>query len=412
MIIQAVPFGVAKNTVSQFISYVCEGEGFSLASFGTVFMIGVLVSAAVSPIIGKLFDMPGVNKRLLFLAGAVMSGGGFILYSFCHTLPAFYGASAVVEVGTAILSAIGVPVLINAWFQEKRGFALGLAFAGGGLGNIVLQQIVPRILENRGYAYAYWILGLISLIVSIPVVLLLIRFPKDSSVRDGVSAKEKSGENKTSKIRLWGYKPGELLKTPVFWLFALSWFIVGLFVSGLAIQYMAYFVSLGFSTTMRANIGSVMAAFTIVGNFCGGAIFNKIGEMKTLILAFIIFIISVICLLIAPGFPAVGYVFGIFHGLSVFMYIIGPSFLAGTLFGNKSYGTIVGIINIFFAVGYAVGSVIFGIVAKNGSNYQGAWIYITVCIVVCFAFLLGSTKYFLKQAGEMRIKTEGGDGVS
>ena len=55
-----------------------------------------------------------------------------------------------------------------------------------------------------------------------------------------------------------------------FWLFALAWFIVGLFVSGLAIQYMAYFVSLGFSTTMRANIGSVMAAFTIVATSAAG----------------------------------------------------------------------------------------------------------------------------------------------
>ncbi len=413
MIIQAVPFGVAKNTVSQFISYVTEGEGFSLASFGTVFMVGVLVSAAASPFIGRLFDRPNVNKRLLFLAGALMSGGGFILYSFCHTLPAFYGASAVVEVGTAVLSAIGVPVLINAWFQEKRGLALGLAFAGGGLGNIILQQIVPRILEERGYAYAYWILGLVSLIVAVPTVLLLIRFPQNihaGVAMDGEAHGEpESGsakqEGPRSKIKLWGYTPGDLLKTPVFWLFALAWFIVGLFVSGLAVQYMAYFVSIGFGTAMRANIGSIMAACTIIGNLFGGAIFQKIGEMKTLLLSFAIFVFSVICLLAAPVMPAFGYLFGVFHGLSVFLYIIGPSFLTGTLFGNRAYGTIVGIINIFFAFGYALGSVVFGLIAGNGTNYQGAWIYILICIVVCYVFLFGGTKYFQKKAGQMRIKT-------
>ncbi len=413
MIIQAVPFGVAKNTVSQFISYVTEGEGFSLASFGTVFMIGVLVSAAVSPFIGRMFDKPNVNKRLLFLVGALMSGGGFILYSFCHTLPAFYGASAVVEVGTAILSAIGVPVLINAWFQERRGLALGLAFAGGGLGNIILQQIVPRLLEERGYAYAYWILGIISLAVAVPTVLLLIRFPKnvhagvamDGTDRGKDSVNDRKREEPKSRIRLWGYTPGDLLKTPVFWLFALAWFMVGLFVSGLAVQYMAYFVSIGFTTVMRANIGSIMAACTILGNLFGGAIFNKIGEMKTLILSFVIFVFSGICLLAAPAMPVFGYLFGVFHGLSVFLYIIGPSFLTGTLFGNKAYGTIVGIINIFFAFGYAMGSVVFGLIAGNGTNYRGAWIYILICIVVCYVFLFGSTKYFQKKAGQMRVKT-------
>ena len=56
MLIQAVPFGIAKNTLPQFISFVCEGEGFSLASFGTVFTVGVVISALASPFIGRMFD--------------------------------------------------------------------------------------------------------------------------------------------------------------------------------------------------------------------------------------------------------------------------------------------------------------------------------------------------------------------
>lgn len=42
-------------------------------------------------------------------------------------------------------AGIGVPMLINAWFDEtSKGKAMGIAYAGGSIGNIFLQQLVVR----------------------------------------------------------------------------------------------------------------------------------------------------------------------------------------------------------------------------------------------------------------------------
>ena len=391
MIMQAVPFGIAKNTLPQFISFVCEGEGFSLASFGTVFTVGVVISALVSPFIGKMFDNPSVNKKLLFTVGAALSGGGFALYAFCHSLPAFYAASGIVEVGCAIISAIGVPVMIQAWMPERRGFALGLAFAGGGIGNIILQQIVPRMLERHGYSYSYLVLGIVAIVVAVPISLLFIRMP-----RGNVTTGEAQKEGKK-----WGYSFSELIKFPMFWIFALGWIFVGLYVSGMTIQFMAYFVSLGYTTAARANIGSVFALFSIFGNLFGGAIFSKLGEIKGLFLAYLLLAAGAVSLLLAPFGVFWGYFFAVTLGISIYTYIIGPSYLTASMFGNKFYGMIVGIVNIFFAVGYASGSIIFGLVARNGENYLGGWIYNLICVLI----LIG-TGNFLKRASARRAEEQ------
>lgn len=78
LLIQAVPFGVASNIQPQFISYVVEGEGFSLASFSLIFTIGTLVSAIASPGIGYIYNR--VNPKLMYLVGSILACGGFWLF--------------------------------------------------------------------------------------------------------------------------------------------------------------------------------------------------------------------------------------------------------------------------------------------------------------------------------------------
>ena len=130
MLIQAVPFCIASNIQPLFISSVIQEHGFSLTGFSLIFTIGTIVSAIAGPFIGSLFGK--VNLKAIYTVGAVLCGGGFMLFSYCNTLPMFYGVAAIVQVGAAIMSGIGVPILINAWFDGKtRGKALGLAFAGG-----------------------------------------------------------------------------------------------------------------------------------------------------------------------------------------------------------------------------------------------------------------------------------------
>lgn len=407
-IMQAIPFGVSQNIQPQFIGYVVEGEGFTLTQFSLLFTIGTIVSAIASPFIGQLFDKPKMNLKVFYTLGAVLCGAGFLLFGYCHSLWAFYGVGAILQVGTSIISSIGIPVLINMWFRSKSGTALGIAFAGGGIGNVVLQQIAARTLASNGYSWSYIFFGIISLAVGIPIALFFIRRPKANEVENYEKAQSdavvQTAEQKdNAQKQRWGYSLNELKGNKFFWLFGIGFVLVGIYVSGMFVQFMAYFKSLNFDAAMIGNVGSIFAIFSIFGNLLGGWLFDKLGLKNCLYLAGFMIVGCGLCLIFAPQVPFLAYVFAAGLGLAVFAYIIGPSYMTGRLFGNKFYGAILGVINIFFAIGYAFGAVIFGMIVDASGGYLSAWIFMTITGGVCYALLIVAANHFLKRAEQKQI---------
>ena len=384
MLIQAIPFGVASNIQPQFVSYVVQEKGFTLAGFSLIFTLGTVASAVASPFIGVLFNK--VNTRLMFLLGAILSGGGFLAFSMCNQLWQFYAVAAIVQIGTAAISSIGVPLVINRWFdEESKGKAMGIAFAGSGLGNIFLQQLVVSSLVANGASKSYMIFGALSLIVGVPIALFFIKMPKnDSEVVRG----NKKAESHEAVSTDDGFTLKEATKTKYFWFFGIALFFLGMYVSALAVQYPAFLSSdAGFKPGLVASVGSVFALFCLFGNLFGGAIFDKLGVTKGLIVAFVLAAVSCVSLMFSKEVAFLAFIFAITKGLSVFAYMIGPSMLTGSFFGQKDFGAILGLVQIFFAVGFAAGSSVFGLLVDN-IGYRVAWLSILVFIVLAYLALI------------------------
>ena len=384
MLIQAIPFGVASNIQPQFVSYVVQEKGFTLAGFSLIFTLGTVASAVASPFIGVLFNK--VNTRLMFLLGAILSGGGFLAFSMCNQLWQFYAVAAIVQIGTAAISSIGVPLVINRWFdEESKGKAMGIAFAGSGLGNIFLQQLVVSSLVANGASKSYMIFGALSLIVGVPIALFFIKMPKnDSEVVRG----NKKAESHEAVSTDDGFTLKEATKTKYFWFFGIALFFLGMYVSALAVQYPAFLSSdAGFKPGLVASVGSVFALFCLFGNLFGGAIFDKLGVTKGLIVAFVLAAVSCVSLMFSKEVAFLAFIFAITKGLSVFAYMIGPSMLTGSFFGQKDFGAILGLVQIFFAVGFAAGSSVFGLLVDN-FGYRVAWLSILVFIVLAYLALI------------------------
>lgn len=123
--------------------------------------------------------------------------------------------------------------------------------------------------------------------------------------------------------------------------------------------------------------------------------FDKIGVKKAMIFAGILVVIADIALLLTPKLLPLAFVFAVCKGFAVFHYMSGPSVLAGKLFGNKEFASILAVSQIFFAVGYAIGTPIFGAIAE-GISFSVAWIYVLVCIVLAFICLLSGIDAFTK----------------
>ena len=400
MIIQAIPYTIAANVKPQFLKFVTEGEGFSITQFSMIFTIGTVVSAIVSPAIGKHLSKPTTNIKTMYIIGGVLAGGGFYLFSLAAKtdMPifAYYGIFGLVQTGVAMISAIGVPLLVNQWFTENKGLAMGLAFSGAGMGNIVLQQVAAKLLNNPeiGYVGAYATFGTLSLVVSVLVSVLLVRSPKQGELQPTTSSNVEVTSSNNS-----GYTFAEVKQMKLFWMFAVAFLFVGLYVSGMSVQFSGYFYSLDASVfgseeaqiSFVANVSSVFAFMTIFGNLCGGMLFDKLGIRMSLILAAGAVIAAGVSLILLPQIPMLGYVFALGLGFGMFAYVIGPSYLTGSLFGNKEFGAILAIVQVFFALGFAGGTTIFASVVE-GAGYQAAWIMVTAFAALAYATLLFTTQ--------------------
>ena len=308
----------------------------------------------------------------------------------------FYFGYSLAQVGVGAVSSLGGPMLINSWFGEKlKGLALGLTFAGGSIGNIVIQSTIVRILSNpdQGYKFAYFWAAIIGLVVGLAVIIPLVRMPKDNSEILGKADADAASDKK--EIEIWGWSLAEAKSEKFYWVFCLSFTFIGLYVAGLAMNFATYLNAIEVAPTTVGAVGSVFALSSLIGNVGGGTMFDKIGVKKAMIFAGTLVIIADIALIFTPQLLPLAFVFAVCKGFAVFHYMSGPSVLTGKLFGNKEFASILAFSNIFFAIGYAIGTPIFGAIAENIS-FQVAWIYVLVCIVIAFCCILSSIDHFTK----------------
>ena len=399
MFLQAVPYSIAQNIQPLFVPYVIKQFGFSLAGFSLIFTCGAIASAIFSPVLGNVFEK--VNIKLLFLLGATLSAVGFMGFGFSHNLAQFYVLAAMQKVGCLLFSGIGVPYLINSWFpKEGRGKALGIAFSGGSIGNVFLQQITSQMLASRGATYSYIFLGVLALVCSLPIVMIFVRLPKAGEVE--VVEENESEEVQTSGFDGLGAKATK--KNKYFWLFSIGYAIIAVSISALSTQYATYFTGeLGLSATLVGTLGSVFAAFCLIGNVSGGALFDKIGTLKTMTISMLLQGVAIVALIFCAKVPALAFLFSIAYGLNVYSYMSAPAFMAIDVFGKKESSKIFGTISLLFALGYAFGSTLVGMIVDK-VGFGAAWIVMLGCVVVGYTLLLGSIKKVKEQYAEMEVE--------
>ena len=75
----------------------------------------------------------------------------------------------------------------------------------------------------------------------------------------------------------------------------------------------------------------------------------------------------------------------------------------GALFGDRDFGSILAIVQVFFAVGYAFGTVAFGLVVDN-FGYKTGWLACIGYAFIAYTFLLTACTGVQKYNKENNVK--------
>ena len=143
-----------------------------------IFSFGFLLSAVITPFVGRLIDRRG--PRLVVEAGIATMGAGMLLATLARepwqlylTLGAMCGA------GVNCFTYVTQSTYLTNWFVRRRGLAISIAFSGVGVGSITLLPWLQSLIESGGWRSGCRMLGILLLVLLGPLNLLLKRRPED-----------------------------------------------------------------------------------------------------------------------------------------------------------------------------------------------------------------------------------------
>src|SRR5215467_5955673 len=151
------------------------------------FSFGFLVSAVLSPFVGRVVDARG--PRIVILTGVALMSAGLLLAPFVTSLWQLYATLGVAVGGGANMMTYTVhSQFLPNWFVRRRGLSIGIAFAGVGVGAIVLLPWLQSIILADGWRVSCRAMALLVIFVAAPLNVLVWKKPEDIGLQpDGAS---------------------------------------------------------------------------------------------------------------------------------------------------------------------------------------------------------------------------------
>src|SRR5262245_44330559 len=127
---------IARTAFSLLMPPLIDEFGWDRGLAAGAFSFGFLVSALLSPIVGRVMDARG--PRLVILTGIVLLSAGMLLAPAIERPWQLYATLGVMVGGGAnMMTYTAHSQFLPNWFVRRRGLALSIAFAGVGVGAVV-----------------------------------------------------------------------------------------------------------------------------------------------------------------------------------------------------------------------------------------------------------------------------------
>ncbi|HPU51535.1 MAG TPA: MFS transporter [Burkholderiaceae bacterium] len=358
------------------------------------FSFGFLISAFLSPTLGKLMDSHG--PRVVMEMGVAFTAAGLLLATLAsEPWHVYLTLGLLVGAGSVCLGYTGQGLFLPAWFVQRRGLALSIAFSGVGAGSIILLPALQTLIEGSGWRAACWSLGIVTLVLLAPLNLLLRRRPEDLGLRpdgDPVPGATSGPPRKTNIVDAnWAaidWTLARALRTRRFWWLALGYF-GGLYAwYAVQVHQTKYLTEVGFSSTQAAMALGVVSLAGVPGQIGLGWLSDRIGREIVWTIGCLGFALTYGALLMLKGSPSVTLLYAMVLVQGVLGYgmtsVVGA--IPAEIFEGRHYGSIFGSVMLAAISGGATGPWLTGLLHDHTGSYAPAyWLAIAFCFVSSFA---------------------------
>ncbi|MBQ6059155.1 MAG: MFS transporter [Clostridia bacterium] len=395
-LLMAAGTGIFVNCIGIFVKPVCDDLGFDRGPFTLYTTISNFTGMAAMLVFGELYRKYPRRIRIFITMGATMGCLVFLGYSMSSKLWHFYLLAFCYGTVATTLAAISVTTLVNNWFVDKRGFATGLAFAGSGVSAAIMTPLLTNVVADYGWRMGYRTMSVAAAICLIPALLLIRLSPADKGLLPyGVEATVgEDGETPSAPVIVQtGLTRAEAIKTPTFYLQAIGIFCLSLTGMGMSTHAIAYFTDVGYSSLTASTAMSLVMTIMIGAKILLGAVFDKLGSVKSAILTGLCMLASIVSIRFAGLAPFMPYVFSVCFGFGYSTLTVPYSYLIGQNFGTREFSSIYSLICTLGGFGGGAAATLTGTLYDHFGSYLPVWtLYIgTACLAMLFLTLASIT---------------------
>lgn len=382
---------------------VTEDLDFSRTAFSLTGTITQAVGIFLGPVVS--YFLTKYNFKRLWTFFAILFALGIFGYSMAGNKYHFYILAFVV--GGAYIATAHIPMmmLINNWFQEKRGLATSIAVSGISGGGALLSPLISSLIANYGWRTSYRVYALIILVLGLVFGLFLIYLkPEDKGLKP-YGYKEGSLDRldlskDTSKSLGLTLSMGVAM-TSSFFIFLILGAVFNGLANGASLQFPpALQDAAGFSTAARAV--SIYLVLGVFGKLFLGRLADKYGIYHALAFGAGTLALSFVSMFFAgqtwgPWLVALVFGFGLALGSVL------PPLITSSIYNKESYGEAYSFVQSGTQVGAALGPLLVSFIYDTTGHYSWAWI-----INIAFAILTGLTWFIAHENAKRYLEKERG----
>ena len=368
-----------RFTVGPFLKPVAADLGVDRGTFSLVVSLSLFLYGAFMPLVGRLVDRFGA--RLVCSAGGVLVGASLALTGTMTSYWQFvlyYGV--LVALGLSATGHVVASATLARWFIKRRGTAVSVLSAASMAGMAFLVPIVMWCILAFGWRASYLIIGVASMVVTLPLSLWILRDdPNDLGLHpDGVAPEPLAAGVAPALERT---TVAAALQVPSFWQLAGGLFNCGFSMSLLSAHGVPMLTDHGFHAMTASSAIGFLGLTSIGGGMALGLISDRYGR-KPVLAAVYLLRAGAFSLLFLVQDPVTLMLVAAIGGLGLSGSLAMSSALTADIFGRFSVGSIFGLIFLSHQVGAALGSWLAGFLFDLTGGYGAAFVSACALLLV------------------------------
>ena len=389
--------GILLNTASAFIKPVSEALGFPCGSFSAYSGIVTGVSILMIPVFTRLYRSSKLKQ--IMVVCAVVCGLVPLGYALSSKIWHFYVLAGIQGVFINGIGTAVVAILVNNWFVQKRGVAVGIAYAGSGFIASVAIFFVNWTIDRYNWEIGYIFIAASSLVILLlPILTLLKIHPAAMGLRPygadhSVTVSQNSNGKGRTSMRAYAGKLSFVM------LFAAN-FLSALVTQAYGTNSMACLADLGHSLSQQSQITSLLMLSMAGGKIAIGWIMDHFGGLAGIWTFCLSSLLASVCMILVPSagiLPA--YLMAVLMGTGSTGGHVVASFLANDYWGKDDFSKLFPLLTVASLAGLSLGASIPGRFYDTYGSYQPAWLLMLLLTIIMTVIELAAWYVVHKKKG-------------